>query len=354
MSMPKRVLIRCDGGSRVGLGHFVRCLALADELQASQHYQISFAVLEGIDAFKEISHGRFNAHYLSPSRISCSEREWIEELIVQYNYQAVILDVRTVLSGDDVCKIREGGTLVVAIDDISSRSISADMAFLPPIPQVKRLPWSKAKGKQFIGWDWVVLREEFANANSHDRAPREESLIKRKSRLTVLVTMGGSDPAELTLVALQAIDQIAGNFRVLVVVGKSFSAKERLEALVSRSCKKYTVIHNAQDMSVLMAQSDLAVASFGMTAYELSAMQVPSIYMCMTSDHAESCSSFVESGIARSLGTINEITVDSTRRLIEELLYNDKLRLQMSKMCQGIVDGRGVSRICTAIADELN
>lgn len=48
----------------------------------------------------------------------------------------------------------------------------------------------------------------------------------------------------------------------------------------------YDVREDAHDMPALMAQADLAIASFGVTAYELAARGVPAIYLCLTDDHA--------------------------------------------------------------------
>jgi spore coat polysaccharide biosynthesis protein SpsF len=68
-----------------------------------------------------------------------------------------------------------------------------------------------------------------------------------------------------------------------------------------------------------MAQADLAIASFGMTAYELACMEVPALYFCLTADHAESCQAFVEAGMAMSFddhNIRNKSIVDKIRLFI--------------------------------------
>ena len=55
-------------------------------------------------------------------------------------------------------------------------------------------------------------------------------------------------------------------------------------------------------MAHLMTEADLAVASFGVTAYELAALKVPSILLCLTSEHSEASRCLVNEGIATNMG----------------------------------------------------
>ena len=48
----------------------------------------------------------------------------------------------------------------------------------------------------------------------------------------------------------------------------------------------------AFSVQIPWASADLAVASFGVTAYELAAVGVPAVYLCLTDDHAESAEAF--------------------------------------------------------------
>ena len=123
----------------------------------------------------------------------------------------------------------------------------------------------------------------------------------------VLVTMGGSDPQGMTIKAVKALEMLEENFEAVVVLGAEFQHKEELNDLLSDCKHHFNVRENVKNMAEIMAQSDFAVASFGVTAYKLAAMGVPAIYMCLTEDHAKSASVFVEKGMAVSLGVFTHV-----------------------------------------------
>ena len=56
--------------------------------------------------------------------------------------------------------------------------------------------------------------------------------------------------------------------------------------------------------SELMKKSDLAICSFGITAYELAALNIPSLHVCLNTDHINSSALFVDNQMAYCLETI--------------------------------------------------
>lgn len=301
----KRILIRCDGSPEIGFGHLVRCLALADELHEQHGCEVHFAVLEGPQGVEQIQSKRYVVH--QPGRaFSCSldEGDWLRSLALQTNAQQLVLDIRTELSVEAVQAIRNMGVFIVSIDDGSDRRLAADLAFYPPVPQVERLSWSGFTGQRFVGWDWILLRPEFArHLQLLDRALLGKE-AKKNSAVppNILVSMGGSDPAGFTLKALKVLDEIQQAIRVVVVLGRGYMHEDALMKWLKVARKKYTISINLSDMTGVMAEADLALASFGVTAYELAALGVPSVLFCLTSDHAESAKALVAEGLAMSMG----------------------------------------------------
>ena len=105
-------------------------------------------------------------------------------------------------------------------------------------------------------------------------------------------------------------------------------------------------------MAALMAQADLAVASFSVTAYELAAIGVPAIYLCLTADHAESASTFAQAGIGVVLGVPGPGDDMTLAARIQELLDDPRRRQAMAGRARTLTDGRGSARIAGILVRE--
>mgnify|MGYP002630745302 CR=1 FL=1 len=354
--MPPKVVIRCDAAPAIGYGHVVRCLALADALRYGHGCEVSFAMLQGPEGFEQVRDNGYDVHYPRPGPATLGEGEWLQELLANHQQQVLILDVRTDLATSAVQSIRATGVLIVTIDDPSDRRLLADLAFYPPVPQVGRLDWTGFTGQRFVGWDWVLLRPQFAKHAQRTRAREADSMAGPPStnrRLTLLVTMGGSDPAGLTLMALDAVERIDSDFRTLVVIGSAFMHDAALADWLASAKRAYQFCRDVADMASLMAEADLAVSSFGGTAYELAAMGVPAIYLCLSHDHAESCAAFVAKKMAVSFGEYPDVKAAELTKEIGSLLMNSQKRVAMSERNTRLVDGKGIERVAEQIRNSI-
>jgi len=95
------------------------------------------------------------------------------------------------------------------------------------------------------------------------------------------------------------------------------------------------------------------VASFGVTAYELAAMGVPAIYLCLTENHAESASAFVQEGMAISLGVFTHVSTEMIASGIRDILNNKLLLSKLSDNARKYIDGQGVARISRLMVERF-
>ena len=76
----------------------------------------------------------------------------------------------------------------MSIDDPTTNRLYCDIVFYPPSPQV--LMEYEFRGNKKHGWQWVPLK-----SNSYFNVDKgEKSLIKGLRKISLLVSMGGSDP----------------------------------------------------------------------------------------------------------------------------------------------------------------
>jgi spore coat polysaccharide biosynthesis protein SpsF len=345
-----KAVIRCDGDEQIGLGHVVRCLALAEELRDIQSVGVSFAMVSGKPGMDLVRNAGFP---VIPLTDQVNEDIWLDKLIRTRKPNALILDVRSSLSPALVRQWRENGLLIATIDDPSDRRLEADLAFYPPVPQVKEMDWSGFTGRLFVGWEWVLLRKQFARSPEfHGRVSSSGISAPHPSEL--LITMGGSDPAGLTLKAVRALNQVKSSFHATVILGFGFTHDEELLRLLEKVTFPYTILRNVEDMAGVMKKSDLALSSFGGTAYELAACGVPGIFFALTDDHARSAGLFEKEGMGINLGVHDNVMDQDIVRAVESLIQDLTRHDSLVKNCLKKMDGQGVMRVTEFLTKKMH
>jgi UDP-2,4-diacetamido-2,4,6-trideoxy-beta-L-altropyranose hydrolase len=344
MSQANSILFRCDGAEDIGLGHIVRCLALAEELQVGYDCRITFAVHRGKPGIDMIKDKGYPVITVINNLDFFNQEEFLKNAVQESGCNVVIMDFRENISLDFLHSLHMQGIILVDIDDPQEKRLAADLAFYPPVPQVKRMDWSGFQGQLMVGWEWVILRKEFTAMANQQRIPND--------KLHLLVTMGGSDPAGFTLMVIEALDLLEDDFDTTIVLGAAFSREEKLQSLLLKTKRKFRILRNVQNMAAIMAQVDLAIASFGMTAYELACMGVPALYICLTDDHADSCQAFVDTGVAVNLG--RDHSIEKMANQVSLLLWDGKYRDDMKANGRILIDGYGTQRIGAEINKILN
>ncbi|MEZ5669628.1 MAG: NTP transferase domain-containing protein [Alphaproteobacteria bacterium] len=132
----RRVVIRCDGDGRIGLGHAVRCLAIAEALRDRHGGRVLFAVETGAPAREMIAAHGFRL--AGPRRDDeADEAAWLDRVLREADAEALVVDVRSALPAAALSGWRAAGIAVATVDDGSARRLAADLAFFPPVPQLR-------------------------------------------------------------------------------------------------------------------------------------------------------------------------------------------------------------------------
>ena len=336
------ILFRCDGSVEIGMGHIVRCVALAEELQETQNCNITFAMRKS-----ELGMNNVNIKY--PVIVSNEElfnyENWLSECIEDTDADVLILDARDNLDKYVVKRLKEKyKLLIVDIDDPEEKRLSADLAFYPPVPQVKMMDWSGFKGKLYSGWEYVILRKEF-----YKEYPRTNNEIPN-----ILVTMGGTDPLNMTKFVVKALDLIEEKFTATILLGPGYKFKEQLNKLLSRVKFKHLVIHSPNNVPVIMAEADFAIASFGVTAYELASLGIPTIFLCISENHKEHADLFNNKGVSVNLGFFKRINKKLLSDEVLDLILKPFAREKMTLNSRKLLRNNGTKLIADILVRKYN
>lgn len=335
----QNILFRCDGSNEIGMGHVVRCLALADELHAEFTCNVTFAMRQSELGIQKV---RDSYPVIVAEKNDFNYELWLTNCIQETKANILILDMRDGLPRYASRNIKQITSVkVITIDDPEDKRLEADLAFYPPVPQVRELNWTDFKGNLYVGWEYVILRKEFLNPY-----PKPENDVPN-----ILISMGATDPENMTVFVAEALAEIQMPFHAQIIVGNGYEHKEKLFEKLSRVNFPHQVLVNPPNIAELMSKSDLAIISFGQTAYELAALSIPAVYLCLTDDHCQSATVFEKEKMGVSLGVISKCTKTALSNLIIEMLGNLKAYASLSSLSADKfkISDRSIAKIIAGI-----
>jgi len=323
------IAIRADGSKEIGLGHIVRCYALAEAFVEAGDEVTFFCSSKqhgGIDWLKQ---QKCNAISLHSNNIECEVNELIAHLVVR-NINVVVLDSYS-LSSEYIRKLTGHKWIVVAVDDnclydyhcdivVNGNLGAEDISY--PVNQI---------GMVLQGGKYAMLRKEFAQI---DPAPLREQVKD------ILVTMGGSDPNNCTPLVLRGLSHF-GEVTIHVVVGGLMSNLYEIES-AAKECKGKVLIHNQpESMAQLMSECDLAISAGGGTARELFAMGLFSLFIIQAENQLALFGFFDNAKVPLCLGYYSDVYEEEIHKVVEGFIAAPSLRRQYREFMLSKVDRRG-------------
>ncbi|WP_250419070.1 MULTISPECIES: UDP-2,4-diacetamido-2,4,6-trideoxy-beta-L-altropyranose hydrolase [Pontibacter] len=305
----RRIIFRADGNSRIGLGHVVRSLALANMLHDA--FECVFAIQEPDEALKaqilETCHGIISLPVCEPSeeRFNYELVAYIseEEIVVLDGYNFGTAYQETIKSRD---------AQLVCIDDIHSYSFVADVV----LNQAGGVDAAKYKVTSYtrllLGPQYALLRPTFLEASKQNRAIPE-------GKLHLLLNLGGADPENYTLKLAQEFADLHNSVTIEIVVGSAYKHLDSLQHWLHDK-PDYNLHQNldAKQMCQLMQQCAVAVTSASGVAYEYAAVG-GALFILQTADNQADLYSFLtETGVAKPYSSA-DLTTNVTEQLKEQV-----------------------------------
>ncbi len=270
--MYKNILFRCDASKKIGFGHIIRCLALAKEFVDKGH-KVIFCVRKKLGKEKIIKEG-FKVIVACESKEFDYER-WILSIVEKECIDIFIGDVRDNFSINAIRQLNVKKILTVAIDEISEYAKECDLCFYPPYSYVDKKVY---RGIIYQGFEYVMLRKEFY-----------KPFKKKYSKIpNILVMMGATDKYNLTLKIINKLISYKKNINILTIVREDHQDFDIIKHLDER----VKVYLNVEKMANFLQNIDIGIIAFGVSAYELLAMKIRAIHICLDDEHEKSSKIF--------------------------------------------------------------
>ena len=338
------LIIRADGNTRIGSGHVMRCLALAQGWQDKGGRIVLLMGEESASLSERWRREGMEAEVIPAHPGSGKDAMETADFAKGNGANWIVVDGYQFDAGYQRI-IKETGLKLLFVDDYGHADhYYADIVLNQNIQAheglyKKREPYTRL----LLGTDYVLLRGEFLKWREYRREIPE---VAKK----ILITMGGSDPDNCTLKVSEALFLLQlKDICVIAVVGGNNPHYETLKSRINGAPSPIVLERNVTNMPELMAWADVAISAGGSTVWEILFMGLPNLTIIVAENQRDSVEKLELYNATVNLGSKDDLNPDRISREVERLCRDRAGRVKMLDGNRSLVDGGGVERVLSAL-----
>lgn len=340
------IVFRCNASPAVGLGHLVRCRALAQELKRQGESCVivgppkSYATAQDEDFIEDwIEVGEWMSAEQDATRFAEIVRNQFACFAVLDDYR-VDADYQKLLSASGLHWLQFDGT--------AKKPLWADLIVNPSpakrVAEYRNVVHNPAS-QLLLGPAYAVLRAGFPPVDSLRPAGRPIEKI--------LVAFGGGDDRGGIEFALSSlIGNAPVDWRYVVISGGHNPRNPELTGWVEAHGQgRVSLLINPDNVAEIMADCDLAVMAGGTSIYEASSCLLPMVLIAIADNQIQQAKAWAVAGAALFLGSLHEVDASQLSFAVSKLAAADALRHDLAVKAADLVDGKGAQRLASKIIE---
>lgn len=334
------VAFRVDGNAKLGIGHIMRCLTLAEKI-----YNVGFKILF-ICASLEYSLQRkikdkgFRLFIIGSD--TDTEVQQCIDVISNYLIKFLVVD-HYQLDQHWERQIKNFVDEMVVIDDLADRPHDChfliDSAYGKTKKEYENLVNEKCQ--LLLSCDYTILRPDFI-------ASRALAFTKRRETQkinNILINFGGTDILDLSNVSIEYLKRNGFMGDINILISSSYSKLDDLKY----ACSKFndvTLHIDSTQVADLMLKADLAIGSLGTSTWERCCLGLPCISVVVAENQ-----SYIANQLAK-IGAIELTAIPTMEKTIasfihaSEMTHWNKLSEKSFTLCDGHGAERIISKLC--------
>ena len=346
------IFIRVDSGDKIGSGHTIRCLSLAQALK-KMNFELCFISKKTKGGISKLFADKgFPVYYIQDNHSKSKKSEIIKndakqtaKIVIKHQTESswILVDHYNLdFKWEKI--LRKYVNKIIVIDDLA-RKHDSDLLLDQNYNDNLKTRYNNLipkKSIKLLGPKYALLRDEFSILR--------KTVKPRKNFKRVLISFGGSDPTNETGKVLSAIKILKTKKQFLkevsVVIGGSNKNKGKIKKLCDSipNAKLYESVYN---IGKLMCKADLAVGAGGSSTLERLCLGLPPIVSIIATNQEESTMALGKKGYIINVGSAKNLTIKKYVEIFENL---DVKKLQsISRNSLNVVDGKGGMRVAKTI-----
>ena len=232
---------------------------------------------------------------------------------------------------------------ILCIDDLANRAHDCDMLLDQNYydrPKHRYAGLLPPGAITLLGPRYALLRPEFAFWRQRMR--ERDGTVKR-----ILIFMGGSDSANVTCAALEALAQcghVGLETQIDVVIGQANLHVEEVRALCARM-HRVSLHRDIDNIAELMTAADLAIGATGASTWERAALGLPALAVSVAENQRDIARYAAKSGLLTWLGDAQSISLSEWKLGIDEACSSPEALRRQSRAGLALIDAYGVARV---------
>ena len=339
------VVIRVDSSSQIGMGHFTRSTALANEFAEQGH--AVFLVTSKNSIIPDYAKQVYKKVWFVDNEWDInSEKVIIEEIVRLIDIDVMVVDTYRA-NQEYYYNLVKYSRILVVFDDIGEKEGPFNILINGNI-YAKKLKYNFCTHNLLLllGSKYLILRPEF-------KVVKPIQINKEVKK--VLITFGGSDVLNATPDILNAIcccSKLNKNVQLVTLIGPGYTNVDKIKQL-SDSCSNIKLVHNPDSIGSILAEVDIAVSAAGSGTYEIACMGIPSILFVVADNQVKVAQTMQETGMSINLGNFSSFNSKQFIETYDELVINFSMRKKMHDKAIRNFDALGAERCAIDIIKYL-
>lgn len=338
--MKRQLAFLVNVGQDIGMGHLYRCIALA--AMVAEDYAVCFYTTANDIAVQQlISENGYEHHMISSfdadsviSMFQSNKREISAAVLDGYNFDSHFQET-----------LHLAGIRFLYIDDFADQHYYAN-AVLNTADGLQKEDFRKESYTRiFTGHDYILLRPVFLRNAGKQALP--DTFGKR-----IFISLGATDPGNNTELVLRLIQQSMPSVEKITILASSLNPHIQVLRSISEEITipiEFAENVTAEEIALLIAQSNLAIISASNIANECIATGIPLACIQTVDNQQHLYRTLTENQLCLPLGTpetLNEQFLQLLNYSRNTGYWNEQIRRQ-----QRWIDGKSPERIRSLIND---
>ncbi len=326
----------------------MRSMALAQQLICAGH-QIHFITnvqgefLQRLKEEKVFVYPSFNGVKWEEEK----DLDWVKEIAKDWGVNWIITDGYH-FETHYQASLKRADLKVMCIDDIAACHYVADIVLNQNISADEQMYTKEDYTKLLLGPEYSLIRSDILEA-AQDYQRKIADDVKN-----VLISMGGADPENMTLLVLKVLESMKlEGLKINVLVGMF---NPHYQVLLD-ACKNKNVemIRNARsELPELMKQCDVAITAGGSALWEFALFSTPLLTTVIAENQRLLVKKMADIGAVESLGDKKEIVdMNLTVKKIQQVFQSRVKREQLAFNIHRLVLKRKIRDIIDVIEGNL-